>query len=205
MELQQAIEKRHTVRRFTAQEISPEILRELVRRAGMAPSINNAQSWKFIVVTNKPLIAELSACVHKRIHQLFSDTGKENLLKTVDHFSTVFEQAPAVIFVATQPYKALADDLHSVTISHEALNEMRRHPDLQSVGAAVQNLLLSAVDLNLGSCWLSGLMVARIELEKLLHIEKPWELITAVAIGQPAGEAKAKERKPVEEILELIA
>lgn len=205
MELQQAIEKRHTVRRFAAQDISPDILREMVRRAGMAPSVNNAQSWKFIVVTNKQLIAELSTCVHKRIHQLFSDTGKENLLKTVDHFSTVFEQAPAVIFVAAQPYKAVADDLHSATVGHEALNEMRRHPDLQSIGAAVQNLLLSAVDFNLGGCWLSGLMVARIELEELLHIQKPWELITAVAIGQPAGDVKAKERKPLDEIFELIA
>lgn len=204
MELKEAVEQRRTVRKFTSEPVTVEILKELTRRAFCAPSINNSQPWKFIVVTNKTLMNEMADRVHDRVYALFADTPKENVLKTVDHFSTIFQGAPAMIFVAAQPYKAPADDLDSSVIGHEAINEMRRYPDIQSIGAAVQNILLSAVDLGLGACWLSGLMAARQELEALLNIQQPWELVTAVAVGKPESKPGPRTHPPVEDFFELI-
>lgn len=204
MELVQALEQRRTVRKFAATPVSPELLRELARRAGLAPSVNNANPWKFIAVTNPGLIEQMAAAVHQRLSTLFADAAKAPVLKTVDHFSTVFAGAPAVLFLAMQPYKAIADDLESKEVSHEALNTLRRHPDLQSAGAAVQNILLSAVELGLGGCWLSGMMVARPELEKLLQVQAPWELVTGVAIGKPESLPAARPRPPLEEIFTHI-
>ncbi|HNW59359.1 MAG TPA: nitroreductase family protein [bacterium] len=204
MELVQAIERRRTVRKFTNAPVSPELLRELARRAGLAPSINNSQPWKFIAVTNPELIRKLAAAVHQRVSVLFADAAKTNVLKTVEHFSTLFEEAPAVLFVAMQPYHALADGLQSKAAGHEAVNALRRHPDLQSVGAAVENILLSAVELGLGACWLSGMMVAREELEGLLALQAPWELVTAVAVGEPESVPAPRPQTSVEDIFTLI-
>ncbi|HOT98305.1 MAG TPA: nitroreductase family protein [bacterium] len=205
MELVQAIEVRRTVRKFANTPVSADLLRELARRAGLAPRVNNAHFWKFIAVTQTRLIQDLAAAVHQRIAALFADTTRAAVLKTVDHFSTVFEGAPAVLFLAMQPYKAIADDLEIKGVDHEALNAMRRHPDLQSAGAAVQNILLSAAELGLGACWLSGMMVARPELEKLLHVQAPWELVTAVAVGKPETVPAARPHPSLEEIFTLIA
>ncbi len=200
MTLLEAIEQRHSVRKFLADPVPINDLKEMVRRAGLAPSVNNSQPWQFIAVTNKQKIAEMAAIVHRTVQTLFSDSDKENVAKTVEHFSTIFENAPAVLLVAEEPYKAVADDM----IDHEKMNDMRRHPDIQSLGAAVENVLLSAVDLGYGACWLSGLMVAKDELEKLLDIQPPLHLTTAIAVGKPAGEPRQRHKKPVEEIFRLV-
>jgi F420 biosynthesis protein FbiB-like protein len=204
MELKEAIEQRRTVRKFTGEPVAVETLKELVGRALCAPSINNSQPWKFIAVTNQRLMSEMATRVSDRVNALFANTPRESLLKTVEHFSTIFQDAPAMIFVAAQPYRAPADDLDSGAVGHEAINEMRRHPDIQSIGAAVQNILLSAVDLGLGACWLSGLMAARQELEALLDIQQPWELVTAVAVGKPESRPSPRTHRPVEDFFKLI-
>lgn len=202
MELLQTIEKRSTVRKFTLENVSVEDLKKLVYAAGLAPSINNSQPWKFIAVTNQQIIQKMAQSVHGKINELYSDVDEQqaNVKKTVDYFSTIFENAPALIAVATTSYKAVSDQITGAPLSHEEMNEKRHHPDVQSIGAAVQNLLLTAVDLELGACWLSGLMVAQNELEQILKIESPWELATVVAVGKPTGESKPKEKKNVDEI-----
>ncbi len=80
---------------------------------------------------------------------------------------------------------------------------MRGYPDIQSIGAAVQNLLLAALDIGYGTCWLSGPVVAREEIEACLDIQTPWRLAAMVAVGKPFGNATQREKKPIEEIFEL--
>ncbi len=70
MELVNAIENRASVRSFTAEKIKPEDLKELVRRAGLAPSINNSQPWKFVVVTNHELLKKMAEAVSESIGNL---------------------------------------------------------------------------------------------------------------------------------------
>ena len=202
MELLQAIEKRSTVRKFSQENVAAEDLKKLVYAAGLAPSVNNSQPWKFIAVTDQKIIKQMAESVHAKINELYSDVDEQqaNVKKTVDYFSTIFENAPALIAVATTSYQAVSDKITGAPISHDEMNEKRHHPDIQSIGAAVQNLLLSAVDSGLGACWLSGLMVAQNELEQILTIESPWELATVVAVGKPVGESKPKEKKNVDEI-----
>ena len=90
-------------------------------------------------------------------------------------------------------------------MSHEELNRLRGYPAIQSIGAAVQNMLLRATDLEYGSCWLSGMMVAREELEKLLGIQAPERLVTAVAVGRPGPDyPEPKPRKGINEIFTLM-
>lgn len=200
MDVKTAIEQRHSVRKFKSTPVPVEVLRELVRRAGLAPSVNNAQPWQFIAVTNKSLIGKMAGIVHEKIHKVFEKTGKDNVMKTVEHFSTIFENAPALIVVANTPYKAIAD----AALNHDDINAMRQHPDIQSIGAAIENILLSAVDLGYGGCWLSGLLVAQKELEELLDIQAPAELAAAVAVGEPEGQPKSRDKKSIDEIFTLI-
>ena len=200
MDLKTAIEKRYSVRKFKTDPVPVEDIKELVRRAGLAPSVNNSQPWHFIALTNRAKIAEIADIVHDKVKTFFAETGKANVAKTVEHFSTVFENAPVVVFVANEPYMAIADEV----IDHSRINEIRRHPDIQSIGAAIENFMLSAVDLGYGACWLSGLMVARKELEALLDIAAPLELVAAIALGIPDGESSGRGKKSLDEIFTLV-
>jgi nitroreductase len=52
MELKEVIEKRVSIRTFTDEPVAVSDIKEIIKRAGLAPSINNSQPWKFIAITN---------------------------------------------------------------------------------------------------------------------------------------------------------
>lgn len=207
MELKQAIEKRTSIRKFSDDLVPLADLKEMVRRAGMAPSVNNSQPWKFIAITNQNILQAMARAVQLKIDILFPNTGgKDASVKTtINTFSTIFVNAPAVIAIASEPYEAVSDKLlASSFLTHDDLNDLRSFPDIQSIGASVQNILLTAVEMGYGACWLSGLLVAREELENILKIEHPWKLVTFVAVGKPVGGPKPKEKKGLDEIFSAI-
>lgn len=209
MELKDAIEKRGSVRQFTNDSVSAEDLREMVRLAGLAPSVNNSQPWRFIAITNRDLLRSMAEMVHRRVCEMLPDSDDENRKKArsqVEWFSTFFADAPAVIVVAAQPYEAIVDRaLPATSLTHEDMNAIRGYPDIQSIGASIQSLMLAAVDMGYGACWLSGPLVARDDLENTLGVQSPWRIAAMVALGRPAAAMRQNPKKPVEEIFELRA
>jgi len=204
MELKQAIEKRTSIRTFTEEEVPVKDLKELVKRAGLAPSVNNFQPWKFFAITNKDILHKLATKVAEKIKQLPENQSiaSKNLKSQVEWFATFFENAPAVIAMAMEDYESVLEK--GVQLSHEEINKLRNFPDMQSAGAAIQNILLSAVDLGYGACWLSAPMMAKEDLEKILNIENPYHLIAFVAVGKASKNLQPKPKKSLEEIFTLI-
>lgn len=208
MEFTQVVEKRASVRNFTDEPVPVEKLQEMVRIAATAPCISGKETWKFVAITNKDLMKKMAEAVKLKYDEVLpqnDDRINENTKHAVEMFSSVFEKAPAVIAVLAEPYTAIIDKVLSITsYDHDELNKMRNYPDIQTIGAAIQNLLLSAVDLGYGACWLTGPMVAKEELSKLIKIEEPYSLFAFVAVGKPGSEVKPRIKTPVEEIFEII-
>jgi len=59
METFEAIATRRSVRRFTGEAVSDDMLKEIVNSGRMAASGNNKQPWHFIVVRDKDVIQQL--------------------------------------------------------------------------------------------------------------------------------------------------
>lgn len=208
MELKDVLEQRKSVRKFKDEEVPTEILRKMVKAAGMAPSINNSQPWKFIAITNRMLLVNMSLAVKNKLKEIFGekvDFEKEIARRKVEWFSTFFADVPAVIAVVGEPYKAEAEQLLLGSIDSEKLNEMRNYPNFQTIGAAVENMLLAAVDLGYGGCWLTGPLVAKKELEELLNIKEPNYLACLVVVGKPNDTSIPKVKKSITEIFEIIS
>lgn len=204
MELKEVIEKRTSVRQFTGESIPIDDLKEIIRRASLAPSINNSQPWKFYVITDKEILSKMAEAVKIKINSFFPELENEKQISTKDaviKFSTFFADAPVLIAVASKPYEAVVDKIIETSdMTHGDFNTLRNYPNIQSIGACVQNILLSSVDLGYDACWLSGPLVAKEELEKIINIESPFYLCTFVVVGKRAGEIKRKEKKSIEEI-----
>ena len=205
MDLKQAIEQRMSVRNFTSQPVPEADLREMVRLANLAPSVNNSQPWKFIAITNHDLLKELATLVDNKIREApLNESGSADAVqKRVEWFSTFFRDAPALIAVAMQSYQTVWEQ--GVTVDHDTINAIRNYPDIQSLGACIENLLLAAVDMNYGGCWLSAPMVAKDEMETILQVKKPYQLAAFVAIGKPASTPRPHSRKSLETIFELFS
>ncbi len=64
MELKDVIEARASVRQFADEEVCNDDLREMVRLAHLAPSVNNSQPWRFVAIKNRLLFEDMAAAVH---------------------------------------------------------------------------------------------------------------------------------------------
>lgn len=208
MELKDVIEKRVSIRTFTDEPVSAEHIKEIIRRAGLAPSINNSQPWKFITITNEEMIEKMGKIVQKKVLEYFPHENiKEKMMAQakVLRFSSFFMDAPVLIAVEMSPYQTVIEELlKGRELSLEDVNRLRNYPNIQSIGAAVENLILSAFDLGYGACWLSGLLIARNELEELLSIKSPNTLAACVAIGKPREFITQRDKKSFEQIFTLI-
>jgi nitroreductase len=209
MTLAGLIEQRVSVRQFKPDAVPADHIREMVRLARLAPSPNNQQPWRFIAVTRKPLLQEMADAVRARLRALLPVTLSEDARRAaqrVEWFSTFFADAPLVIAVVRRPYSSvIARAVEGASLSAADINAMRGYPDVQSIGAAIEHLLLAATELGYGSCWLSGPLIAREALEPLLGVTPPDQLAALVTIGVPAAPpAAGHDRRPVEEILQFL-
>ena len=209
MEFRDLVESRVSVRQFAADPVPEAHVREIVRLAGLAPSPNNSQPWQFVAVSRQSLLKEMAAVVRAKLGSMLpaavSETAR-HARQRVEWYSTFFGDAPLAVAVVLLPYESVVQDaLEESRLTGAKVNAMRGQPDLQSIGAAVEHLLLAAADLGYGGCWMSGPLVAREALERLLGINPPGRIAAMVAIGRPATAAHSpRERKPVGEILRII-
>lgn len=84
----------------------------------------------------------------------------------------------------------------AVFIDHDEMYD--RTKDLQSAGAAIQNILLAADDMGLGACWLGEVLNRREDVETLLAVPERMELMAVVALGHPVDRERTGVRHPIE-------
>jgi len=182
----QAIEERRSVRRFSDRPVPREMIAAVLEAATRAPSGKNAQPWRFLVLQGGPK-DRLAATLQERAIAL-QDQG----IATGSALPTarIMAQAPVAILV-----------YNSGQVRNGETGGRGRYlnlVDVQSIGAAVQNLLLAATSLGLGSLWICDVFYADAAIGEWLGIKQ--ELVCAVSLGYPAETPAARPRKPVAEV-----
>lgn len=205
MDFKTVVELRTSVRKFTDDPIPAEDITEILRLASCAPCVGGAEFWKFLVISDKALLREASEIVRTKYNSLIpsnNDLVTGNVRLAIEKFASVIGGAPTVVAVLTYPYEALIDNIleHSGS-SHEEMNKLRNFPDIQTVGAVVQTLLLSAVNAGYSGCWLSGPMIAKSELAKLFAVPEGMQLSAFVALGKEGEKNVPRMKRPIEEMI----
>ncbi|MFZ5950348.1 MAG: nitroreductase family protein [Candidatus Rifleibacteriota bacterium] len=195
MEFSELVFARRTIRRFTPEPLRQATLEKILRAGLAAPSPNNSVPWSISVITNGEVIQKMREVVHHKLDGMFANISADHksTLEKIKVFSSVFANAPVVLAIFTKDYHAPIHDLMAeANLNADQVSDLRRHPELQATGALVQNMLLAATEEGLGTCWISGALVARKELEKILkagdlHLE------TLVALGHHDSQPHPKE------------
>ncbi len=74
--------------------------------------------------------------------------------------------------------------------------------DHQSAGACIQNILLSAYALGLGTCWLGEILKSEEKVKEVLGLEKDkYEMCAFIAVGYPGDVKAVSERYPLEHFI----
>lgn len=74
--------------------------------------------------------------------------------------------------------------------------------DHQSAGACIQNILLSAYALGLGTCWLGEILKNEDKVKEVLGLPKEdYEMCALISIGYPDDKSKRAPRYPLEHFI----
>jgi nitroreductase len=190
MTLEEAIRRRRSVRRFAPDPVPEADLERLVALAQLAPSASNQQMWRFLAITNREVLERMRGAVLDRYDELagrLTDDAAQVAARGAKGYSSFFADAPVTIAVLAQPYQSpMRQALLSLEGSPERLGGTTGYPDVQSIGAAIAHLLLAATELGYGTCWMTGPLAAREQLEAILGVQPPWRLLALVPVGKPA-------------------
>ncbi len=209
MDIFEAVQGRKSIRRFKQSPVQDGDIRKILDAGRWAPSANNTQPWSFIVIKDRAVLKKMAAAVRGMIDRMvpFAENEKQaqRLAAYKSTYFTFFENAPVVVAVCMEAYDAGTDRLLAkMGYSADDIRRLRPLPGLQSVSAAVQNMLLAIHALGYGSCWMTGPLVAQEDFEKILDFGKEKSIVALLPIGVPDENPPARSRKPLDEMMKVL-
>lgn len=181
MDVLTAIKERRSCRSFADEPIDRETLNKILEAATQAPSPLNAQPWSFVVITGDDIKKQIVAEAEKSREWAVEKSGWGWLGKyNLDFLKSV----PAIIAVAGDPKKSGVDQF-----SGDGAKAYEH-----ACAAAVQNMLLAAHALDLGTLWFT--MFDRDRLAQILGLGANKIPLALVCLGKAAADPVPAPRKP---------
>ncbi|MEZ0076958.1 nitroreductase family protein [Planotetraspora sp. GP83] len=194
MDLFEALYTTRAMRRVKPDPIPADVQERILDAAVRAPSGGNTQGWRFLLVDDPAVKAELGPLYREGLGRLFDghykpmreraeaagDTQTLSVLKSAKHLADNFEAYPLLLFALT-----------------------RNDPSGGSIFPSVWSAQLAARAFGVGSALTTvlGLFHGAAAM-KILGVPegKGWELACMVTFGYPTGRWGVAERKPVHEV-----
>lgn len=149
--------KRRTIRRFKQDPIPIKTLKKLVDFARVAPAGSNIQCVEYIIVHTSEMTEKIFPLVRWAAS-----------LPEKDREPEVFRRPTAYIIVLVN-------------------TNIKKNYFEYDVGAAVENILLGAVNFNIGSCWMASFNGRKIR--PILEIPDHYEITHVISLGYPDEES----------------
>ena len=187
------VEARRSIRAFRAHPVPPVLLDTLVEAACLAPAPHHTRPWRWVVLADPPRQRALADGMGARWRaDLAGDglpPGRIDDLVAASRARLV--AAPAALLGC---------------LTDEGLDrypdERRRRAEwgmaLLALGAAVENLMLTATDLGLASCWVAAPIFCPEEAGAALGLDPKWQPHALVLVGYPDPSYVARPRPPVD-------
>ncbi|WP_224240963.1 nitroreductase family protein [Hyalangium gracile] len=198
---------RRSVRAFTAQPVPRAVLERLMQAAVTAPSPTNRQPWRFAVVTKSTLRQRITEAVRLRAEEMKAIIRQGHHAEDFGQYGDFFHEPLSTATAIIVPQYRVYPDLIANLVASGGGDPTKFHTaasmqaELCSTSAACMALLLQAQAEGLGACWMSGPMIARDEIQRLLDIREPWKMVGAMAVGYPEQLPTKPSRKPLAQVV----
>lgn len=157
MDILQIIKRRRSIRKYKNKPIPKKILDKIIEAGIWGPSVPSflrIQPWKFVVISNKKIKNKISLAMLQKSRE--SGAGVNILMHTA---SNIINSAPVITMIYNSgdmlkiknKFKQLYKSFSDVIIKAE----------LSAISAAIQNMILAADSLGIGSCWLDTPLFAK--------------------------------------------
>jgi len=190
------IKNRRSVRDYKPREVPNKVLLEILEAARWAPSAHNAQPWRFIVVRDPHVKRKLAEAMATRWDKDLIKNGvphenRESLLETSIRR---FANAPILIIACLT-----TEDMDKY--SDKRRRKIEYIMAVQSVAAAIENMLLAAHAYGLGSCWFCAPLFCQDAVQKVLKLPHHVEPQALVTLGHSDKRLEPPPRKFLQKIV----
>jgi len=199
-ELLKIIRERRSIRKYKSTPVPDELLMKILEAGRWAPSSENAQPWRFIVVKESETRKALGRIAGGGSSRRF--TAEFYSKKIFERFKTLEDEEKRKRVIEKLTSGRVSAFLAEAPVVIVVCGKLDTWTPLHDCSAAIQNMLLMAKAIGLGSCWVAAPVAdIRDEMELKEHLGVPdgWKIVSAVAVGYADEDPKPRPRYPLEE------
>jgi nitroreductase len=172
--LMRLVRLRRSIRRYLPKPVEREKIIACLEAARLAPSAENAQTWRFVVIDDPGLKARYAREAFSGIYS----------------YCKFAAEAPVLVLILAK-LDFLANRLGKQVTGVPFF--------LLDIGAAGEHFILRAEELGLGTCWVGWFNVRATR--KFFKIPRRYKVVTLIALGYYEKKpSRERPRKPLEEI-----
>lgn len=197
MELAEVIEQRRSIRKFREDPITDKMIEQLLEAARLAPSGSNIQPARFVVVKTPAMREKLGTCTPykfiTRAPVIFACCADRASLATRDRRVGELRETGAFTDVEMDQI-----DLQAYTAAQMDAFAAREYLSMNAA-IAIEHLVLRAVDLGLGSCWIGRF--DRDKARQILELDDQIQIVALLPVGYPDQSPPQRPRIPLERLV----
>ncbi|WP_297480661.1 nitroreductase family protein [Thermococcus sp.] len=202
MELEEVIRRRTSVRYFSEKPVAEEDIKELIKSAIRAPTASGLENWIFVVFRSKE--------AREKLYELIAE-GMEVYYRAVklpeEKIAKLRKRIYKEGMFRAPVYIAVFIDKRVRFLPGKEFDEVEFIWSVESASMAIQNLMLKAVELGLGTVYVGVTNFEGIEerVRELAGLDENYYLVGVIPVGYPKNEPKPKKRKKsVEDVTRFI-
>ena len=193
---------RRSVREFTADPVSEEDLRMILEAGRQAPSGENAQPWRFIIVKDLATRKKLGAIAGGGSGRRF--TSEYVTKKMQERFATLEDEAKKKAAFEKLTSGQVSMFMADAPINLVVVGKKDVWDTPYDTSAAIENMLLMVTALGLGACWVIAPCIdARDEerVKTVLGIPEAFKAISILSIGHPTRAHRPRPRIALKDLV----
>jgi nitroreductase len=196
------IQDRRSIRDYSDEPVSEKDLKMILDAARQAPSGENAQPWRFIVVRDETTRKRLGAIARGGSGRRF--TAEYVTKKMEERFSSMEDQAKKKAIFEKLTSGSVSAFLAEAPVNIVVCGKKDVWDMPYDTSASIENMLLMATALGLGACWVIAPCIdIRDEerLKELLDVPEEFKVVSIIAVGHPSRQPKQRPRMALHELV----
>ncbi len=193
MEFDQVTQTRRSIRNYKPEPVSDKAIFDILEAAHLAPSGGNIQPWRFVVIRSQEIKEKLKATTRWRFAlkapviiacctDLSAAEGRQDRLLELSQ-AGVFDN------VEMDGEYTLPERTQEQLLAYLSMN----------VGIAITHMMLKAVDLGLGTCWIGGF--DSMKAKEVLALDDNLHVVALLPIGYPVRIPAQRPRVLLEDLI----
>jgi nitroreductase len=198
------IQDRRSIRDYTAEPVSDQDLDMILEAARQAPSGENAQPWRFIIVKDAETRKRLATLAGGGSGRRF--TAEFVTKKMQERFSSLEDEAKKRAAFEKLTSGQVSAFLAKAPVNIVVCGKKDVWDMPYDTSAAIENMLLMVTALGLGACWvIAPCMDIRDEerVKALLGVPEGFKAVSIISVGHPTRPHRPRPRIPIKDLVFL--